>query len=68
MFYDELMKMCGTASNKAHKSFFPAEFLLKNLSKSLMPFQLDRANFGLIQLRIQGELVVDFKIKVVALP
>ena len=33
--YDQLVKMARTCSNKAHKSYFHAEFTLRKLAKAL---------------------------------
>ena len=51
------MKMCGTASNMAHKSYFHAEFTLRILLSLFGDFQFRVSLFGGLYLPIQTELV-----------
>ena len=55
MFYDQLMKMCGTASNMAHKSLLMVDSTLKNISKSLSDLQFRVPMFGGLYLPNQAE-------------
>ena len=55
MFYDQLMKMCGIASNMAHKSLLMVDSTLKNISKSLSDLQFRVPMFGGLYLPNQAE-------------
>ena len=55
LFYDQLMKMCGTASNMAHKSLLMVDSTLKNISKSLSDLQFRVPMCGGLYLPNQAE-------------
>ena len=59
LFRGQVMKMCGTVSNMAHKSDLGANSTLRKFSKSLADFQFYRLDFGLILLSIHCELGFD---------
>ena len=59
LFRGQVMKMCGTVSNMAHKSDLGADSTLRKFPKSLADFQFRRLDFGLILLSIHCELDLD---------
>ena len=56
LFRDQVMKMCGTISNMAHKLVLGADSTLRKFSKSKLLLQFVEADFGLMQLVINCEL------------
>ena len=48
LFRGQVMKMCGTVSNMAHKSDLGADSTLRKFSKSKLLLQFDEADFGLM--------------------
>ena len=56
LFSGQIMKMCGTVPNMAHKSDLGADSALTKISKCWLHLQFDGADFGLILLMILCEL------------
>jgi len=59
LFRSQLMKMCGTFSNMAHKSDLGLNSTLRNFLSPRADFQFCRRDFGLILLSIHCELDLD---------
>ena len=61
----QVMKMCGTAPNMAHKADLGADSALRKFSKSFSDFQFHRLDFGMILLENHWELELDPLMEVV---
>jgi len=66
LFYDQLMKICGTVPNMAHKSDLGADSTLRKFSKCWLRLQFDMCYFELILLMILCELDFGPLIEIVA--
>ena len=66
LFRGQVMKMCGTVPNMAHKSDLGADSALRKFSKSFSDFQFHRLNFGTILLENHWELELGPLIEIVA--
>ena len=66
LFRGQVMKMCGTVPNMAHKSDLGADSTLWKFSKCWLRLQFDRRYFELILLMIPCELDFGPLIEIVA--
>ena len=66
LFRGQVMKMCGTVPNMAHKSNLGADSALRKFSKYWLHLQFGEANFGMILLCLGWELDYDPLIGIVA--
>ena len=66
LFIGQVMKMCGTVPNMAHKSDLGANSALRKFSKSFSDFKFRRLDFGMILLCIGWELDYEPLIEIVA--
>ena len=66
LFRGQVMKMCGTEPNMAHKSDLGADSALRKFSKSFSDFQFYQLNLGMILLANHWELELGPLIEIVA--